>query len=104
MKSRRVDGFFCYADFLSLCRSEWTRRINGGFVDTDFLTVGWLELGSVPTLSNVNLGIVVTAMRKVDVYFSVEVSVVVWKVDVNVCFGVSVFRSEEKERMSASAK
>lgn len=143
LEARRIDGFFCYTDFLPLCRSERTRRVNGGFADTDFFTVGWLEarrvyggfvdtdffavgwlearrvnsrfvdtyvltiawleLGSVLTLSYIELCIVATAawdvnfdfgltmvtMRKVDVNLGVVVSAVVWKVYVNVCFGVS---------------
>jgi hypothetical protein len=130
LKARRVDGFFCYADFFPVCRSERTRRVNGGFVDADFFVVGWLEarwvnsrlvdtyflaiawleLGSVLTLSYIELCIVATTvrkvdfdfsltvvtMRKVDVNFGVVVSAMVWKVDVNVCFGVS-WSEEEKE-------
>jgi hypothetical protein len=135
LEARRVDGFFCYADFVPSRRSKRTRRVNGGFVDADFFAVGWLEarwvnsclvdtyfltiawlkLGSVLTLSYVDfsivattvwkvdfdLGVMTTVMRKVDVNFSVVVSAVVWKVDVDVCFRVSVFGSEE-EKKSAS--
>jgi hypothetical protein len=61
------------------------------------------------TLSYVDLSIVVTTvwmadfdfgvtMRKVDINFSVVVSAVVWKIDVDVCFGVSVFRSERRRK------
>lgn len=136
LEARRVDSLFCYADILPLCRSEVTRRVNGGLADADFFAVGWLEagwvnsglvdtyflaiawleLGSVLTLSYVDFCIVVTTvwevdfdfgvtavtMREVDVNFGVVVSAVVWKVDVDVCFGVFVIWSEEKKRKSAN--
>jgi hypothetical protein len=80
LEARRVDSLFCYADILPLCRSEVTRRVNGGLADADFFAVGWLEagwvnsglvdtyflaiawleLGSVLTLSYVDFCIVVT--------------------------------------------
>ena len=47
LEARTVDGFFCYADFLPSCRQERSRRVNGGFVDADFFTVGRLEAGRV---------------------------------------------------------
>jgi hypothetical protein len=134
LEARRVDGFFCYVDRLPLCRSERSRRVNGGLVDADFfavgwlearwvngslvdtyfLTIAWLELGSVLTLSYVDLSIVVTTvwevdfdfrvmvvtMREVDINLGVVVSAEVWKVDVDVCFGVFVFRSEGRKKRS----
>ena len=35
LEARRIDSFFCYADFLPLCKSERTRRVNSGFADTE---------------------------------------------------------------------
>jgi hypothetical protein len=73
-----IDGLFCDSYFLPCVRLE-TRRVNGGLVDTnfftvdgselrvdgrfdaDFLTVTWLELGSVSPFSQVNLSVVWTA-------------------------------------------
>lgn len=144
LEARRLDGFFAYVDLLLVCRRlERTRRVNGGFVDTYFfavgwlesrwvnsclvdtyfLTIAWLELGSVLTLSHVNLGLVVTTvwainfyldlvvmaeevravdMRKVNVDF--VVSTVVRSVDIEVCFGVSVIRSEEERSQQGARK
>jgi len=81
--ARRVDGFFGYVDFFLLGRLEESRSlVNGGLVDTNFFAVGGLEarwvvggslvdvdflavcglvLGSVLTLGDVNLSIVLTA-------------------------------------------
>ena len=71
------------SDFLPFFRMEaW--RVNGGFVNTDFLTVAWLELGPVLTLCYVDLGIVVsTVMRKFDVNFGIVVSAMVWYFNVD---------------------
>lgn len=79
-------------------------RVYGCLVDTDFFTIAGLELGSVLTFSEVNLGLVlVTAVvREVDGDISVVTSAV-WKVDVDVCFGVSVFGSGEGKKMLAGA-
>ena len=70
-----MDGLFSYVDVLPKGRLERTRRINGCPVDTYFLVaVAWLELGSVFTLSHVDLGIVVTTTWSI--YFDADLGLV----------------------------
>jgi len=66
-----------------------TRRINGCFVDSDFFSVCRLEFGSVLTFGQIDLGIVMSSIG-LDVNFGVVMSVMMRKVDINVCGGVSV--------------
>jgi hypothetical protein len=115
--ARRVNGGLVDADFFAVGGLE-ARWVNGRLVDTYLLTIAWLELGSVLTLSQVDLSIVLTTvwkvdfnfgvtavtMRKVDVNFGFVVSAVVRSVDVNVCFGVLVFGSEEREESQQIGK
>jgi hypothetical protein len=49
-------------------------------------------------MADFDFGVMAVTMRKVDINFSVVVSAVVWKIDVDVCFGVSVFRSERRRK------
>ena len=111
--ARRVDGGLVDTDFFAVGWLE-ARWVNSRLVDTYFLTIAWLELGSVLTLSYVDLCIVATTAREVDFDFGVTVvtmreadinvgfvvSAVMRSVDVNVCFGVLVFRSEERKEVS----
>jgi hypothetical protein len=93
-EARRINGFFTYADSLLVTRTEGTRRVDGGLVDTNFfaigwlearwvncglvdtnfLTIAWLELGSVLTLSHVELCIVLAAAWTVDFNFDLLVT------------------------------
>jgi len=66
-----------------------------GLIESDLFAIAGLELGSVLTFGEVKLSLVgVTAvMRKLDGDVSVVVSALVWKVDVDVGFGVFDFGS-----------
>lgn len=89
LETRRVDGLFSEADLVSLwllalearwvdsCTADTNFLLIGGGLeagrvygstDTDFLTVAWLEAGTVFTLGDVDLGTFVsTTLRAFDV-------------------------------------
>jgi len=70
-------------------------RVDDG-LGANFLAVAGLKFGSVLTLCYVDIGIVVSA-KWTSINLNVDVFMfVVGESDVDVCTGVSAFRSEEK--------
>jgi ABC-type glucose/galactose transport system permease subunit len=114
LEARRVDSGTTDTNFFTIGGLLEAWRVNSGTGNTGFLAIGWLELGrvysclidtdlftisglelgSVLTFSEVKLGLVfVTTVVKVDGDISVVASAV-WKIDVDVSFGVLVFGSD----------
>lgn len=75
-----------------------------GLIESDLFTIAGLELGSVLTFGEVKLSLVVltTVVRKLDGDVSVVVSALVWKLDVDVGFGVFRFGSDRREEENVS--
>jgi hypothetical protein len=102
METWRINGGFVDADFLTVGWLE-AGRVNSGFVDTYFLTVAWLESGSVLTLSQVDLSIVLWTVTS-KVYLDIGASTVGWKLNVDTCTAVSVFGSGGRQAISILKK
>ena len=72
-----------------------------GLIESDLFAIAGLELGSVLTFGEVKLGIVwlTTVAREFDGDVSVVVSALIWKLDVDVGFGVlELLGSDSKEK------
>lgn len=102
LEAWRVNSGTGNTGFLAIGWLEFGRVY--GLVDTDLFTIAWLEFGSVLTFSEVNLGlvlvttvffVVVVVVRKFNGDIRVVTSALsVWKIYVDVGFGVFVFGSD----------